>query len=371
MSAPAHSTTTTEGNTTMTEISEDGGVARRTETMGYPLPPEPPRFQPKWNQYRQYMLPSPSTGRPTAFARATTVSDVLDDKYNLTRWLERTKVAAVLGAIQSEDTELRELVASLQEVGAGSKANGIIDTISDRSGGRDSAELGSAVHAWLEAVDIGQIRPAQVPDQFQPYLTAYREVLARHALVPEPAYVERIVLNDSGEETVVGTIDRIYRLATTGELVLGDLKTSKTLEFSWLSYAVQFAIYSHARLMLTIDGTSWEAMPTLDTRAAYCVHVPSDQPERASCVTFDLDFGLAGMHEALAVRRMRREAKKAVPSVHAIPTPTPEALRYVAARHAVQDISHPDELAGVWEQFSDVWTDDLTTLGQQIAGLFA
>lgn len=354
----------------MTEIDENGVAAqRRTETMGYLLPPAPPRFQPKWNQYRQYMLPSPSTGRPTAFARATTISSVLDDTYNLNRWLERTKVAAVLAATRSTDPELKSLVASLDESDGG-KANSIIDTINDLSGGRDSAELGTAVHAWLEAVDIGLVRPSQVPDQFQPYLASYRQVLLRHGLVAVPEYVERIVLNDSGEETVVGTIDRIYRIVATGELVLGDLKTSKTLDFGWLSYAVQFAIYGHARLMLANDGTGWEPMPSMDLRAAYCVHVPSDQPERASCVTFDLDYGLQGMHEALTVRRLRRSAKKAVPFVHAIPSPTPEALRYVDARHAIQDISAPSDLPGIWEQYSDVWTDELTALGQQIAALF-
>ena len=40
------------------------------------------------------------------------------------------------------------------------------------------------------------------------------------------------------------------------------------------------------------------------------------------------------------------------------------------ARHAIQDISHPDDLAGVWEQYSDVWTPELTDLGRQIAALF-
>ena len=319
----------------MTEITETGEVAtRRTETMGYPLPPEPPRFQPKWNQYRQYMLPSPTTGRPTAFARATTVSGTLDDTYNLNRWLERTKVAAVLGAVEAEsrfdhsheNVALGTLMAQLRdEIGSGNtaKANGVIDAISDLQGGRDSAELGSAVHAWLEAVDIGIIRPVEVPEQFRPYLVAYREVLARHGLEAVPEYVERIVLNDAGEETVVGTIDRIYRVVTTGELVLGDLKTSKSLEHAYLSYATQFDIYGHARLMLAVDGSGWEAMPSLNLESCFCIHVPSDQPDRASCVTFDLAYGLQGLHSALEVRRLRRSARKAVPFVHAIPTPSP------------------------------------------------
>lgn len=370
---------------TMTEIAADGEVAvqeRSTPTMHYPLPPEPPRFQPTWNRYRQYQLPSPTTGRPTAFVRASTVAKVMDDRYNLELWVQRKLVSAVLtasgvqqmhpGNVSEEGRELAALYAELTVADpTNQKFNAILERMDDLTGGKDAQELGTAVHAWLEAVDIGQVRPTDVPEFFQPYLRAYRTLLTRHGLVPEAVYVERIVLNDSGEETVVGTIDRIYRVVATGELFMGDVKTSKTLDYSWLEYGIQVGgVYAGATRMLAVDGSAWEPMPTLNGDMALLVHVPSDQPERASVVTFDIGFCREAYHHALRVRDLRRRASKEVPFVHPIPTPTPEALRYVEARHAIQDISDPAELTGVWEQYQDVWTDDLTELGKQTAALF-
>ena len=370
---------------TMTQIAADGEVAvqdRSTPTMHYPLPPEPPRFQPTWNRYRQYQLPSPTTGRPTAFARASTVAKVMDDRYNLELWIQRKLVSAVLTAsgvqqmhpdnMSEEGRELAALYAELTVADpTNQKFNAILERMDDLTGGKDAQELGTAVHAWLEAVDIGQVRPCDVPEQFQPYLTAYRAQLTRHGLEPVAAYVERIVLNDQGEETVVGTIDRIYRIVATGELVMGDLKTSKSLEYSWLEYGIQVGgVYAGATLMLKVDGSGWEPMPRVRDDFAVLVHVPSDQPERASVVTFDIGFCEEAYHHAIRVRDLRRRASKEIPFVHAIPTPTPEALRYVQARHAIQDISDPSELSGIWEQYSDVWDESLTELGKQTAALF-
>jgi hypothetical protein len=244
-----------------------------------------------------------------------------------------------------------------------------LDALDDARGGRFAAELGTAVHAWLEAVDLAVVRPVDVPQQFSPYVWAYRDVLARHGLVAEPSYVERIVLNDCGEETIVGTLDRIYRVAATGELILGDIKTSRTLEYGYLAYSAQLALYGFATRMFAADGSGWEPMPTINDTFALIIHVPSDQPERAEAVTIDLKFGAQTAVASMDARRRRKQAKKAVPFVHAIPSPTSDSLRHVAARHAVQDILDPAQLSGIWEQFSDVWTPELTELGKQIAAL--
>lgn len=369
----------------MTEITMDGQVVaqqRTTPTRHYPLPPEPPRFQPEWNRYQQYLLPSPTTGRPTAFVRASTLARVMDDRYNLELWIQRKLVSAVITASGLVDMhpdnlndEGRELAAAyrmlLNTSAEDQKYNRVVDRIDDLTGGKDAQELGTAVHAWLEAVDIGQVRPADVPEQFQPYLAAYRRELQRNGLEPVTAYVERIVLNSTGVETVVGTIDRIYRIVATGELVMGDVKTSKSLEYRWLEYGVQVGgCYAGANLMLSIDGIRWEAMPEINRDYAVLVHVPSDQPERASVVTLATAFCQQAYHQALVVRDLRRRAKQEIPFVHALPARTPDVARYLEARHAIQDISDPAELGGVWEQYQDVWTDDLTDLGNTIAGLF-
>lgn len=376
----------------MTELAEDGTeveAPRFTEWSRYPLPPLPPRAKVTYDGYGRYKLPSPSTGRPTGFSRATTIASTLEETYNLNRWKRRQAVKAIFKALAATDIPAPQAAAAdAFDVAGGidmtqalrdaqeafrtenDKAlDNAVDWLDNLTGGRDAAELGEAVHAWLEAVDAGTVLPAQVPEQFQPYVKAYRDVLRRHGLVAMAQYVERIVLNDQGEETVVGTIDRIYLVVTTGALVLGDVKTSKTLEYSWLAYAVQFAVYGYATKMFAADGSGWEPMPELDLSACYCLHVPSDQPERAACITFDLFWGGTTMVASLEARRLRKAAAKAVPFVHEIPVPSKEALRYVEARDALLDITDAAALGDIWETYQDVWTDDLTELGEHVAQL--
>ena len=363
-------------DTTMTAIADDGTIAgRTTEHMGYPLPPEPPRYQPKFNGWKQYLLPSPSTGRPTGFSRASTVADTLDDTFGLSRWKRRetakfiVKLALDAKADPAGDAALRmdQLVNCIETASKVGDIDAFLDALDNDSGGADARELGTAVHAWLEALDLGQVTYDQVPAMFLPYVDAYYDILRRYGLVPVAAYVERIVLNDRGQETVVGTLDRIYRVVATGELVLGDVKTSKSLEYSWLPYAVQLAIYGFATYMLSTDGTRWEPMPAIRQDFAILMHVPSDQPERSEAVTMDLWWGGETTVASLEARQRRRDAKKLVPFKHAIPIPTDEALRYAEARMALTKISSPDDLTGVWERYQDVWDDALTEFGNTVA----
>lgn len=375
----------------MTVLTEDGGVAvepRTTPTMGYPLPPPTPRAEAAYDGWGRYKLPSPTTGRPTGFTRATTVADTLDDTYNLSRWKRRETAKRVVGLFDlvdgaeyaGFDVAENDHVVRLRAAAQADDKKAIdaaLDAIDNDMGGREAAELGTAVHAWVEALDLGLVTFGQIPDQFKPYADAYLGVLGRHGLVAVPEYCERIVLNDRGEETIVGTLDRIYRSVATGELILGDVKTSKTLEFSWMSYAVQLAIYGYATKMLSTDGKTWEPMPPMlglteaEQEAevkpyGVIIHVPSDQPERASAVTMDLWFGAETMVTALETRRRRKQAKSAVPFVHALPAATKDSLRYVAAYQGMMRATDAAQVTAIWENNRDIWDDGLTGLGNQV-----
>lgn len=367
---------------------------RFTEWMRYPLPPAPPRAKVSYDGYGRYKLPSPSTGRPTGFSRATTIAKTLEETYNLSRWSRRQAVKAIIAAVGAADADEdgtdvfdtagsdRTPVGVLGDVMAAIVAeddralDAAVDLLDNLTGGADARELGEAVHAWLEAVDIGTVLPWQVPTMFQPYVAAARDALRRAGLVAVAEYVERIVLNDRGDETVVGTIDRIYRVVTTGELIMGDVKTSKTLDYSWLPYSVQVGgVYGYATKMFRADADvsqgqhGWEPMPEIGQKFAVILHVPSDQPERSAVVTIDMYFGGESMVASLDARKRRKESTKKVPFVHEIPVPSKAALRYVEARDAVLDTTDAKDLALTWESYQDVWTDDLTELGNHVVQL--
>lgn len=381
--------------TDVTAIDDTGQIAgRETEWEGYPLPPEPPRYRPKFNGWRQYLLPAPATGRPTGFTRATTVADTLDDTTGLSKWKRRETAKRVLAVAQMPPetvlsqrfhvtaAEALQAVTDALDAPTVGALDQALDTLDNLTGGKESAELGTAVHAWLEAIDLGQVTYQDVPEMFHPYVDRYQEILTGFGLIAVPEYVERIVMNDLGEETVTGQIDRIYKIASTGELILGDVKTSKTLQYSWLTYAVQLAVYGWASRMLATDGSGWEPMPKLygiphpddetdDDRPAFAVlmHIPSDQPERGQAVTMDLVWGAETMITSIETRDRRKAAKngKSVAGIHALPSPTDAGLRLAKARVELTRITSAAEGQAVYETYQDVWDDDLGEFAAAVA----
>ena len=88
-----------------------------------------------------------------------------------------------------------------------------------------------------------------------PTSTAYRDALATYGLVSE--MVEVPIVND--EFRAAGTADRICRTTKPlitpdrvriepGELIIGDLKTGKKLDFCLPGYCVQMALYATGQL---------------------------------------------------------------------------------------------------------------------------
>lgn len=365
----------------VTEMTVDGTPDRRrfSEFMRYELPPEIPREDVQYDGYGRYKLPSPTTGRPTSYTRATTVAGTTADHGGLLGWKVRSKVAAVLRAkeawewlqngsqITDEEAALGAAYREYQKAvdsGTSRDIDKAIELIDNLTGGADARELGGAVHDWLGELDMGRALLHQLPDYIQPYASSYQKALERAGLVAVPEYTERVVLNDRGKEAVAGRIDRMYRVVETGELYLGDLKTSKTLDLSVLEYGVQFAVYGWATLMLELDGLTWRPMPEINDEMVLCVHVPSDQPERSQVVPYNLYVGGECMVTSLQVREERRTAKSRIWG-QTTPIPSTHSVRYVQARQALQAMKGPHEALAIKETFEDVWDDTLNEFGAQ------
>ena len=336
-----------------------GGAPQATEYHGYPLPPYTRAYNPDGDRDRfgRYQLPDPTgqSTKPKAFTRATSGAKTLDDTYNLHAWDVRQVVTGLAGN--------PELLERFPEFGDYSEQRNALERIADtariEAGSKDSSEFGTALHAWLEAVDEGHVTVADVPALFRPKVEKYVAMLREWGITTPEHMVERIVWHEASE--FVGTFDRIYQLAD-GTRVIGDVKTSKDLKYSLLSISAQLAIYADAALMLAADGQSWEPMPAVSDPFAVVAWVPSNATH-AELVPIDLQLGRRVIELSMAVREIRREGPKVarLDLDEWIPRPKGETLE-----DFVRTATSQEELSALYEKHSAEWTDDLTALGFKV-----
>lgn len=343
----------------MTVMDERGISVQGTDFHQYPLPPKRGGFEPRYDGYGRYVLPHPSTGRPTSYTRVSTVAKITDDTYGLDLWKRRLTTR---GLIEHPEVFSGSNIEALTD----RECNGLAESAFKLAGGVEAAEFGTAVHAWLHAIDAGLTLPALVPPMFREHAHCHLHALARNAIAIPPTMCERIVMYRKEPEPLVGTLDRIVVMAD-GSLVLGDIKTSKSLEYSYLSFAAQLTAYRDADLMLSEDGTRWEPMPELNEDYALLMHCPSDRPEATAAIPFSLAVGREVLAMSMKIRRMRSTAKTSVPNCATLPIPDAVTAQRHRAIAAMRNITDPVELQPIWEAHRNVWTDDLTTLGHAVA----
>lgn len=354
----------------------DGTVEFRTPVHGLPLPPPlPGRVPPTFNGNGQYRLPDPQTGRLTSYTRASTVAKTLEDTWMLDKWAKRMMLLGIqrspdllddlTGYVRDQLTQGGDpatLVSDLRN-----PLNDLSEEAQQRAGATRAAEFGTAVHAWCEWVDLGLGHLSRVPEMFRPWVKNHRRSLARAGLRADPYWTERIVLNT--RYGIAGTLDRLY-WDHAGRLYLGDIKTSKGLDYSWLYFAIQLAIYHGAEYVLSLDGMAWEPMPALDPDTALISHLPSVDAEASRIVPLSMKFGAEALHTAMTVRRHRSRAEKCAQDVRfGVGSMSTQDMRRNLAAYLLETSETAAEMALVWEEYQDVWTDDLTELGRNLLRL--
>lgn len=168
----------------------------------------------------------------------------------------------------------------------------------DKGTANEAADMGTALHAMTARVE-DETDLWDPPQQYVADLDAYIDCLAEYGLVSE--MVECHMVND--EFRAAGTADRIYRLTKplytpdgnileAGTLVLGDLKTGKSLDFSAPGYCVQTALYATGKLY-DIHLEKRLATPPINQDWALLVHLPVG---KATCrlVWCSIEKGLYG-----------------------------------------------------------------------------
>ena len=250
--------------------------------------------EPRRDRWGRYLLPDPVTGEERTWTRATTVAKTLSDPWGLIDWKLRMVAKGISGR---EDLRM---LASMLPVDTGKKQlDEVVEKAIDTAGGNVGRILGDAMHKATAKLDNGE-----EPEMLPPYdrdLEAYRAALPLYGVRIAPGMVEQIVcLPDLG---VAGTFDRI--VVWDPATYIADVKTAKTLDYSWLEIAVQLAIYANAEWMWDDESAQWFTMPTVDRTQGLVMHLPVGQA-RCELHWVDLEIGWEAVTLAVDVREWRK-----------------------------------------------------------------
>lgn len=285
-------------------------------------------FDGKPDRWKRYRLPDPETGAPTGYTRSTTFAKAMSDTYSLNVWGNRMVVE---GLAKSDDIYAAACALDFEDKDA---VNAIAEKAKEFAGAKVGANLGTALHAYSEAVDRGE--KINMPPKLRAKIAAWTTLLKRYNM--EVVEIERRVLHTRLDGIgVAGTLDRVVRFTKDtvvtmkqgkkevkhtfkkGDMAILDLKTGKDLSYGWMEIAVQLVVYADANWMFVQPngpGTEWSyrlMYPEIDKNIALVVHIPA-QSDGAHAVLYavDLKFGREVAELAGLVRAARKRKNVAI-----------------------------------------------------------
>ena len=270
--------------------------------------------------------------KKVSYTRCTTFVSVLEDRYNLEKWLQRM---VATGLAQRPDLVLAAAAAQDNK----SKLNGLCDDAIEAAKGKAAATTGTALHTLTEMLDRGEDLPALPPD-------AARDVAAYQAATAKLDWVgiEQFVVNDPLQ--VGGTPDRIVQIGGTRHIA--DLKTGN-IGYGRLKIAMQLAMYARSRAYNPANG---DRDPLdVDVDKALVIHLPQGQ---ATCTLHwvDIAAGWSAVKVAAEVRDWRKRDRKG--------DLLGDPISFTAADPIGDAIGQADSVAvleQVWRDNKDSWTE--------------
>lgn len=254
------------------------------------------RAEPRRDRWGRYIIPDPETGKDREWTRATTISGVLPDRYNLERWGERM---VAFGMAQRDD--LLVLAQSVQDPQKEKRRlNDIAKAAKDAARAGSKANVGTAIHTFTELLDSGQ--NPRIPAAYAADIAAYQAMQKRLGI--EVLATEQIVVNPA--LGVAGTFDREVRLPGYDRPVILDVKTGGTVDFSHLEHSVQLAIYANAPYRFDQETGKVEEREPCETGLALIVHLPAGEGE-CTVHALDIEKGWQLAQVAKAVYDARRD----------------------------------------------------------------
>jgi hypothetical protein len=292
------------------------------------------------DHWGRYLLPDPETGAQKAWTRVSTVARTLADEYHLGLWAQRM---AIKGLAARPD-----LIAAAAAADAETDRDtldSIVTQAKDVAGSRAGANMGTALHSFTHRLDRGEaLADLRAPAPLDADLAAYAVALREGGYGTYRSWIERVVVLP--ELGIAGTFDRILsQLPGQGkhpELTIADLKTGRTLEYSWLEMEMQLACYAHGALLWDPVARTYAPMPAVDLARGLIIHLPVG---RAAPQIYGVDLvkGWANVQLAMAVRAARTASRKGGWLVK------PDDAAAVAL-HLASNATSQAELAALWER---------------------
>jgi len=293
------------------------------------------RPEPKRDRWGRYLLPDPVTGKERAWTRATTFAKTVSDMYGLGKWQERMVAYGI-----ANRSDLYALAASTKIDDKG-KFDRICEDAKEAAKASSGANLGTALHAFTEQIDAGQ--EVTVPQPWDTDVKAYMAALTHARITIHRGWIERIVVFP--EYGIAGTLDRIVGHPGWPRFRIADVKTGKTLDYSWGEIAIQLAIYANSRWAWQPELDEYDHLPDVDQQSALVMHLPVGQ---GRCDLYDVDIaaGLEALQLCADVRLWRARKGIAVPHVSGLPE-LDWLIAVAPTREAVED---------VWRDHHADWT---------------
>lgn len=312
----------------------------------------------RFNGKNQYLIPDPDTGTPIGWTRATNLSKILADTDNLQRWAERM---VALGLAERPD--LLEQAKRLSKVDR-KALDRIAKTAKEAAGAFDRAAQGTSLHTLTERVDLGEITAEDIEPPWRSLIQAYVEAMRAAQIKILPEYIERTVIIKRFK--VAGTFDRVVQMPD-GDLWIGDLKTGRTLDYSWGDIAIQLSLYANADAIWDFDQQQFLPMPKVNQERALIMHMPVE----GGGVTFyevNIKHGWAAAELSEQVKNWRKNSRKlSAVLVEAQAEPMEDPDLPVKWTTRIDAATSSTEMSRIWEEAVKVreWTPALTAYGQR------
>lgn len=324
------------------------------------------------DRWQRPLVIPPRGGKPVPYTRCTTYIDVLEDKYNLQKWMQRM---VAVGIASRPDLHLAAASMASDPDGNKTQLNELCESAIEAAKASAKATIGTALHAYIERINRRE-DPGIIPAQYQPHVDAYRRV---ERLLGFPRTVERFCVHDDLQ--VGGTPDLIAP-SVAGEEgpFVCDLKTGPaTLKYGALKVAMQLAVYARSNLY---DPETGRRQPHgARTDKGLVIALDSDTAQ-VGLHWVDLEAGWEAVQVCTRVRAWRKKkglltdfgdmklVEPAMPATPPVSTSAvvangdPEAI--AAALLAAINVSPDREaLTNLWSEAGPAWTDAHTAAAKQ------